>query len=618
MSPTPLELLAPARNADIAIEAIKHGADAIYIGAPAFGARAAATNSIDDIKRAVDYAHPFGVKIYVTLNTILYDNELDEVQQIVNQLYSIGVDGLIVQDMAYLKLDLPPIALHSSTQCDTRTPDKAQRLEQSGFSQIVLARELSLEEIRQIKAVTTVPLEGFVHGALCVSYSGNCQASQLATGRSANRGECAQMCRLAYDLTDKTGKVIKQGQHLLSLRDMNRIDRLAELADAGISSFKIEGRLKDVNYVKNIVAAYRIALDQVIAQSEGRYCRASVGRSEFTFTPEPDKSFNRGFTDYFLNGRPAPGVRMGNHATPKWVGTEVGTVLTASPQVITAQLSATLANGDGIGYFDKQGQFTGFRLNKVDGRKLFPASPVDIEPGTTLYRNNDKQWEDKMQGKTATRTIAVNFTLRNIDSKRIALDAEDQRGNRITATIDSDFAEANTPQEANRQRNLAKLGATIYRLDQLTDILGNRFVAASVITELRRHATDLLDSAQRATYKYDRRRQSQLTDKTFDGLTLTYHDNVSNRLAFDFYKSHGAKIKEKAIEVDAPSRYKDVVVMTTRYCLRRELGACLKTPQAKQLPNDLQLRAPAGIFRLEFDCRNCEMHVIRQGEKQNK
>jgi putative protease len=618
MSPTPLELLAPARNADIAIEAIKHGADAIYIGAPAFGARAAATNSIDDIKRAVDFAHPFGVKIYVTLNTILYDNELDEVQQIVNQLYHIGVDGLIVQDMAYLKLDLPPIALHSSTQCDTRTPDKAQRLEQSGFSQIVLARELSLEEIRQIRAVTTVPLEGFVHGALCVSYSGNCQASQLATGRSANRGECAQMCRLAYDLTGKTGKVIKQGQHLLSLRDMNRINRLADLADAGIQSFKIEGRLKDVNYVKNIVAAYRIALDRVIEQSEGRYCRASVGRSEFTFTPEPDKSFNRGFTEYFLNGRPTPGVRMGNHATPKWVGTEIGTVLTASLQVITARLNTTLANGDGIGYFDKQGQFTGFRLNKVDGRKLFPASPVDIEPGTTLYRNNDKQWEDMMQGKTATRTIAVNFTLRNIDSKRIALDADDERGNHITATIGSDFAEANTPQEANRQRNLAKLGATIYRLDNLTDLLGNRFVAASVITELRRRATDLLDSAQRATYKYDRRRKSQLADNAFDGLTLTYHDNVSNRMAFDFYKSHGAKIKEKAIEVDAPSRYKDVVVMTTRYCLRRELGACLKTPQAAQLPTDLQLRAPAGIFRLEFDCRNCEMHVIRQGEKQNK
>jgi putative protease len=520
--------------------------------------------------------------------------------------------------MAYLKLDLPPIALHSSTQCDTRTPDKAQRLEQSGFSQIVLARELSLEEIRQIRAVTTVPLEGFVHGALCVSYSGNCQASQLATGRSANRGECAQMCRLAYDLTGKTGKVIKQGQHLLSLRDMNRINRLADLADAGIQSFKIEGRLKDVNYVKNIVAAYRIALDRVIEQSEGRYCRASVGRSEFTFTPEPDKSFNRGFTEYFLNGRPTPGVRMGNHATPKWVGTEIGTVLTASLQVITARLNTTLANGDGIGYFDKQGQFTGFRLNKVDGRKLFPASPVDIEPGTTLYRNNDKQWEDMMQGKTATRTIAVNFTLRNIDSKRIALDADDERGNHITATIGSDFAEANTPQEANRQRNLAKLGATIYRLDNLTDLLGNRFVAASVITELRRRATDLLDSAQRATYKYDRRRKSQLADNAFDGLTLTYHDNVSNRMAFDFYKSHGAKIKEKAIEVDAPSRYKDVVVMTTRYCLRRELGACLKTPQATQLPTDLQLRAPAGIFRLEFDCRNCEMHVIRQGEKQNK
>ncbi len=618
MSSTPLELLAPARNADIAIEAIKHGADAIYIGAPAFGARAAATNSIDDIKRAVDFAHPFGVKIYVTLNTILYDDELSEVQAIVDELYRIGVDGLIVQDMAYLKLNLPPIALHSSTQCDTRTPDKAQRLEQSGFSQIVLARELSLNEIRQIKEVTTVPLEGFVHGALCVSYSGNCQASQLATGRSANRGECAQMCRLAYDLTDKNGKVIKQGQHLLSLRDMNRIDRLADLADAGIRSFKIEGRLKDVNYVKNIVAAYRKSLDGVIDQSDGRYCRASFGKSEFTFTPSPEKSFNRGFTDYFLNGRPAPGVTMGNHATPKWVGAEVGTVINASSQVITAKLTATLANGDGLGYFDKQGQFTGFRLNRVDGRKLFPASAVDIEPGATLYRNSDKLWDDMMQGKTATRTIAVNFTLRNIDNHRIALDADDERGNRVTATIDSDFAEANTPQEANRQRILAKLGATVYRLNSLTDLAGNRFIAASTITELRRRATDLLDSAQRATYKYDRRRPSQLADDAFDGLTLTYHDNVSNRAAFDFYKSHGAKIKEKAIEVDAPSRQKDVVVMTTRYCLRRELDACLKTSQASKLPSDLQLRAPAGIFRLEFDCRNCEMHVIRQGEKQNK
>jgi putative protease len=614
MKSTPLELLAPARNADIAIEAINHGADAVYIGAPAFGARAAATNTVEDIARAVEHAHRFGARVYVTLNTILYDNELDDVQRLVKELYTIGVDALIVQDMAYLEMDLPPIALHSSTQCDTRTPEKAERLEQSGFSQVVLARELSLDEIRAIRSRTTVPLEGFVHGALCVSYSGDCQASMVATGRSANRGECAQMCRLAYDLTDADGKVIIANRHFLSLRDMNRIDRLKDLADAGIQSFKIEGRLKDAAYVKNIVAAYRRTLDEVISNSDGQYCRASFGTVDLTFTPTPTKSFNRGFTDYFLGGRPASGVKMANHATPKWIGESVGRVKRNHGQCIIAELTEQLSNGDGLGYFNALGQFTGFRLNRIDGNKLFPASAVDIAEGAELYRNSDKLWDDLMQSKTAQRYIDVDFTLRGIDNDRIALDATDSRGNSVTTTIESAFAEAKTPQTDNRQRTLAKLGATIYRLNRLDDQTGNRFIAASILTELRRKAIDLLDTAQRARYMVDRRRKCTLDQHSLDGTVLTYHDNVSNHVAAEFYASHGAKIAEQALEVAMPKRNKDVRVMTTRYCLRRELGACLKTPQADTLPRELQLRAPAGIFRLKFDCKNCEMQVIRAAE----
>lgn len=375
-----IELLAPARNADVAIEAIKHGADAVYMGAGSHGARAAAGNSLDDIERVVKYAHIFGARVYVTVNTIVYDDELLQVEQLVRSLYNIGVDALIVQDMALLQMDLPPIALHASTQCDIRTPQKAQLMQAAGFSQVVLARELSLEETAAIHASVDVPLEAFVHGALCVSYSGDCQAGWALQRRSANRGECPQICRLRYDLLDADGRMLVKGKHLLSLRDLNRSKYIEEMLESGVSSLKIEGRLKDADYVKNITAHYRRLLDEIIGAHPDKYVRASYGSSKISFTPDVAQSFNRGFTTYFTKPL-ALSSRMASINTPKWSGVPVGTVKSVSPKFITAALSTQLANGDGLGFFARSGEFVGFRLNRVDGNRLFPASAVSPEPG---------------------------------------------------------------------------------------------------------------------------------------------------------------------------------------------------------------------------------------------
>lgn len=348
-----IELLAPARNADVAIEAIKHGADAVYMGAGSHGARAAAGNSLDDIERVVKYAHIFGARVYVTVNTIVYDDELLQVEQLVRSLYNIGVDALIVQDMALLQMDLPPIALHASTQCDIRTPQKAQLMQAAGFSQVVLARELSLEETAAIHASVDVPLEAFVHGALCVSYSGDCQAGWALQRRSANRGECPQICRLRYDLLDADGRMLVKGKHLLSLRDLNRSKYIEEMLESGVSSLKIEGRLKDADYVKNITAHYRRLLDEIIGAHPDKYVRASYGSSKISFTPDVAQSFNRGFTTYFTKPL-ALSSRMASINTPKWSGVPVGTVKSVSPKFITAALSTQLANGDGLGFLPDQ------------------------------------------------------------------------------------------------------------------------------------------------------------------------------------------------------------------------------------------------------------------------
>lgn len=609
---TKLELLAPARTAGIAIDAIRCGADAVYMGAPAFGARAAACNSIDDLALVAEEAHRFNARLYATMNTILFDSELKEAGNMVRRLYDAGVDALIVQDMAYLKMKLPPIALHASTQCDTRTPAQAAWLEKAGFSQIVLARELTLQEIRNVRAATTVPLEAFVHGALCVCYSGDCQAGYMAMGRSANRGECPQMCRLPYRLQDASGRDIAPERHYLSLRDMQRIHLLADMADAGITSFKIEGRLKDAAYVRTTVTAYSAALDALVTASDGRYERASAGKSDAGFSPVLNKVFNRGYTTYFLDSpRRIPG-RIASMASPKNTGVRIGVVKSSSGRSIVVSSDETIHNGDGLGYFAPDGTFVGFRANKVDGNTIHVTTELKITPGTPLYRNSDKAYNNTADRAAPERTIEVKMHLRAIGPQRIALRVRDERGNDVERTAEVTYSEARTPQHESRRRCLEKLGGSIYTLNALEDSLGDRFVPASTLTSLRREALDALDRAQRARYTYDRRCPNLLDSTDMQALTTSYHNNIANRLAESVYIGAGARIGAKAVEVSRPQG--ETVVMTTRYCLRRELGACLLSKDASRLPRQLFLRAPGVNYRLDFDCANCEMKVVSLGK----
>ncbi|MDE7025391.1 MAG: U32 family peptidase [Paramuribaculum sp.] len=603
-----IELLAPARNADVAIEAIKHGADAVYMGAGSHGARAAAGNSLDDIERVVKYAHIFGARVYVTVNTIVYDDELLQVEQLVRSLYNIGVDALIVQDMALLQMDLPPIALHASTQCDIRTPQKAQLMQAAGFSQVVLARELSLEETAAIHASVDVPLEAFVHGALCVSYSGDCQAGWALQRRSANRGECPQICRLRYDLLDADGRMLVKGKHLLSLRDLNRSKYIEEMLESGVSSLKIEGRLKDADYVKNITAHYRRLLDEIIGAHPDKYVRASYGSSKISFTPDVAQSFNRGFTTYFTKPL-ALSSRMASINTPKWSGVPVGTVKSVSPKFITAALSTQLANGDGLGFFARSGEFVGFRLNRVDGNRLFPASAVSPEPGSTLYRNRNKVRADLMMGNTAERALKVDFILRAV-GWGVALKATDESGASVELTAALELAPASKPQAEVRANTLRKLGGTHYCPGDICDEAGDWFVPVSVLASLRRDVLERLDAARIATHKFDYRRGAD--DKALtvllDGKLLDRHDNVSNKLAEKFYTSYGAKVKERAMEV-MPLAKKRVQVMETRYCLRREMGRCLRTVEGREWRGPLVLASAYGNLEVEFDCARCRMFV---------
>ncbi|MDE6367614.1 MAG: U32 family peptidase [Muribaculaceae bacterium] len=612
LRPRKLELLAPARDTAIGIEAVTHGADAVYIGADAFGARAAARNDVSDIASLVDFAHRFDSRVYVTLNTLIYDNELREAEALIRKLYSVGVDALIVQDLSVLRMDIPPIALHASTQCDTRTPAKARFLEDCGFSQIVLSRELSLEQIRDIASSVSVPIEAFVHGALCVSYSGDCQASLFSTGRSANRGECAQMCRLPYSLTDASGRKVAPDGHYLSLRDMNRLDRLAELADAGVSSFKIEGRLKESGYVRNTVAAYSRALDDVVAASDGGYQRMSVGKVNLKFEPDVTRSFNRRFTSYFLDGRPAGGkVNMASIDSPKWIGRKVGSVKAIKGKSIVVKSTEQLNNGDGLGFFDASGCYNGFRVNRVDGNTIFPASEVSVRPGDILYRNRDKKRDDLMSGSTAVRTIEIDSMLRRVDNCYIALKLSDSKGYMAECIAECEVVSSRTPQLQPRERVIRKTGDTIYRVATLTDLIpDDSFVAASVLADLRRKTIAALDDVRRSTYLFDYRRQEKINIDSFRDGPLDRHDNIANHLSRQFFADHGIAVRESAAEVEMPDKSMDQRVMKTRYCLRRELGACLKTPQRDRLPSPLFLRATGVDYRLDFDCKDCSMSVI--------
>ena len=603
--PALIELLAPARDADIAIAAIDHGADAVYMGASHHGARADAANTLDDVRRACEHAHLFGARIYATVNTLVYDNELAEVERLVHDLYHIGVDALIVQDLALLRLDLPPIALHASTQCDLRTPDKARFLEALGFSQLVMARELTLDEIADIRKVTTVPLEAFVHGALCVSYSGRCAISQVLKGRSANRGECAQLCRLPYDLVDGKGRVLVEGKHLLSLRDMAQQDRLEQMMAAGVSSFKIEGRLKDVGYVKNVVAYYRRAIDKVINRHPEKYRRASCGTVDLNFEPAIEKSFNRGFTHYFLDERrPKDGCSMASIDTPKSQGEYLGRTLRCNGNTLSIDTHAPLANGDGLSFTDDQGLFSGARVNRALGDGTVQLRErANIPRGTRIYRTADKAFNDLLAKPSATRTVAIDAQL-HYTAGLLTLTINDERGNCVTHTLPCDLQPADKPQGDRQRTELSKLGGTIYRLNK-AQVPSDVFIPASLLSQLRRETIDLLDRSHRITRPIDKRRPE---DKAYPcpAAMLTPADNVANQLAEAVYRDHGVTDIIPALEAGTPATA-STPLMHTRYCIRRQLGACLKGKNATRLPHDLYLKTGTTLVKVTCNCTTCEM-----------
>ena len=601
-----IELLAPAKNVECGIEAINHGADAVYIGAPRFSARAAAGNSLEDIKELVEYAHLYNVRIYVALNTILKEEELEDTEKLIHELYRIGVDALIVQDMAITRLNLPPIPLHASTQTDNRSVEKVKFLSEAGFTQVVLARELSLQEIARIhKACPDTALEIFVHGALCVSYSGQCYVSQACFGRSANRGECAQFCRLPFDLVDADGKTIAKEKHLLSLKDMNQSDELEALIDAGASSLKIEGRLKDVTYVKNVTAAYRQKLDAILKRRP-EYVRASSGRSSFEFTPQLDKSFSRGFTNYYLHGRDDR-QEVASFDTPKSLGEEMGRMKEIRGNYMVVAGLKSFNNGDGVCYIDEQGKLKGFRINRVDGNKIYPQEMPRIAPRTTLYRNYDQEFEKALSRKSAERKIGVAIELaENNFGFSLTLTDEDKKS--VTVTLEYGKEPARTPQTENLKNQLGKLGNTPFEATSIEiNLKDNWFIPSSMLAELRRNAVEKLIADRRMTYKQEIAVWKPTTH-SFPTTNLTYLGNVMNSKAASFYREHGVQTVDNAYEKQA---VEDAVLMFCKHCLRYSMGYC-PTYHKEKSP----YREPYYLvsndgkrFRLSFDCKKCEMKV---------
>lgn len=588
MVPRKLELLAPARDINIAREAILHGADAVYIGAPDFGARKAASNSIEDIRRLVDFAHIFNVRVYVTVNTIIYENELLKVEKIITELYRAGVDALIIQDMGILRMDLPPIELHASTQCDIRTPEKAIFLQEAGFSQLVLARELTLNEIAEIAGSVSIPVETFVHGALCTCFSGRCQAGFAYNGRSGNRGECPQVCRLPFNLVDSTGKIIVRDKHLLSLKDFNASGALEELVSAGVSSFKIEGRLKEADYVKNVVAFYRRRLDTIIEASEGKLARSSAGESIIDFSPQLDKSFNRGFSQFMLKGSPKKG--LGSFDTPKSLGERIHSPSQLNP-------------GDGISYFDNSGNYTGMIVNGVSGSRIWGRNNEIVPKGVEIRRTSDMQWKKILSKPTAQRKLRLDFSL---DSSGVT--AKDETGAMVRLPWPVELQPAQKPMDWRKL--FSKLGDTPFALGDLQNHIADKFAPASVIAAFRRNLIERLLSAKRSTYRYGYRR-SENKEYPYPALNLDYRDNVANNLAEEFYREHGVKEIEKAAEMGKKEALTGRKVMTSRHCILRELGMCLKENGAKnKMP--LYLESGKAKYQLKFDCENCEMSLIQK------
>ena len=612
-----LELLAPAKNLECGIAAIDSGADAVYIGADRFGARQSAGNSITDIAALTEYAHKFGCKVFVTVNTIIYDNELDSTQDLINELGKIGVDAILVQDMGLLKLSLPKgVALHASTQTDNRTAEKVKWLSALGFERVVLARETSLDEICEIhKSAPDTELEAFVHGALCVSYSGVCYASEYCFGRSANRGACAQFCRLKFDLLDNEGSVIKEGLHFLSLKDMCRIESLEKLADAGVTSFKIEGRLKDINYVRNVTAAYSRKLNEIVSQRPKEYQRASLGAANITFTPNLKKTFNRGFTEYFLYGRKS---NIASFYTPKAMGEYVGKVKEVRGNSFNVAGTANFANGDGLCFINSRNELEGFRINRAEGNRLFPLKiPKELKCGTALYRNNDQCFEKELNSSKEQRKIPVDITLQATEDNISITASVKDTDLKTSVCQDIKLEKAKSPQRDNILRQLAKLGNTIFKADKVSiepeDF--QWFIPNSLLSETRRSCMEQLEENIKAATDIHHTARSHENEPATKGsqnrYPMPYMYNIANHLAEKFYEEEGIKPVRPAFEIKKPQA---PMIMQCKYCLRYETGQCKKlTDKANLLKDPLRLRLPDGkTFRLEFDCAHCMMNIYAE------
>jgi 23S rRNA 5-hydroxycytidine C2501 synthase len=604
-----LELLAPAGSADIGVAAINHGADAVYVGAPRFSARANAGVSSTEIARLIRHAHLYYAKVYVALNTILTDEEIPEAVDVIHEVYDLGADGLIIQDPGLLEARLPPIPLIASTQMHNDTPEKIRFLEDVGFKRVILARELSLEEITAIRQVTNIELELFVHGALCVCYSGQCYMSQAVTGRSGNRGVCAQPCRSRYTLSDGDGNIVIADKYLLSLKDLNLASRIPDLISAGITSFKIEGRYKGIDYVKNVTAAYGRELNAFI-RSRPEYRRSSSGRTEPGFLPDPAKTFNRGFTGYFISGGME---KMSSMDTPKSIGEPVGAV-TRLGKGFFQTAGSDLHNGDGICFFTQERKLAGFRIERVEGHRIYPSTMKDLAEGILLYRNFNLSLVRTLQKASCRRSISVEMDFSH-DGDAVLLTAGDEDGNKVELAFSISYEAPKDPRIAREQveKHLQSTGNTPFKVAKVNLPRQVGFYQARFLNSIRRRILESLEMLRAEKYP----RETRVFDPNcvpYPESRLRFQSNVLNENARRFYQRHGAEILEPAFEILPNIRGKEVMHM--RYCLRRELGACLKSDRSRRrLKEPLQLSDSHHAYRLKFDCEACRVSLIFLGRK---
>ena len=603
-----VEILAPAKNLDQGMAAINAGADAVYIGAPMYGARSNATNSIEDVAELVKYAHLFKAQVFVVVNTILYDNELESCRRMIWDLYKIGVDALIIQDTALFEMDLPPIVLHSSTQANNRDPKHVKFLADAGIKRVVLARELNLHQIKEIHEATDVELEFFVSGALCVSFSGNCYMSVANGERSANRGSCAQNCRLPYSLVDGNGETLIKNSHLLSIKDLDLSDQLPELIEAGITSFKIEGRLKDVVYVKNNVSYLRKKLDAFLEGNE-KYIKASSGKTFYNFEPEMGRSFNRGYTDYFVNERKE---KIGSWESPKSKGQVIGKLIEIKGNAYVIENAEKLNNGDGLYFLNENGEADGAQVNTVQGNMVYPNVMKFIPVGTLISRNSDAAFNRLVEREDSTiRKISTRFTLSETDKGfQLHVVDEDQCESISIIEHPKELTKNNESIESNIKTNLNKTGGTPYIADEIEiKFSANWFLPISKVNELRRSALEKLTENRLKSYHREEY-QITKTDHPYPVKELDFTYNVSNKLARQFYERHGVTQIEKAFELQwDPGKSR---VMVTKYCVKYELGKCWKYHKdtlGEKLKEPLTLKHGDNAYKLKFNCKACEMEI---------